>query len=259
MTLQTDLVYRPGSERGVLDVMVPDGKGPFPAVVCIHGGAWMGGNKDMLYRYGEILEGMGIASVFPLYRLTGTHPHPAQEEDIFAVLGWMAYHAREHGFDARRFALTGASAGGHLAALVGLKATRIKDLPYVVRCILPVCAPTDVMTFVRDNPGVRDVLQALVGGVLEEKADAARDVSPVSHVHPNAPPCLATHGGSDGVVPHTQALQLVEALRAVGAEAEAIIVPGVGHAAFTPDVEPLEPLGGAEAFRAFFRRHLLDQ
>jgi len=258
MTLQTDISYRPDSERGLLDVMIPDGAGPFPVVVCIHGGGWAGGKKDMLYPYGEILQKMGIASVFPLYRVTSTDAHPAQEEDIFAVLGWIAYHSRDYPFDIGRIGLTGASAGGHLSALVGLKATRMHNLPYTVRCILPVCPVTDLTAFLRDNPNIRDVLEALVGGKIEENEARMRDASPVTHVHRHAPPCLCAHGGADGVVPHTQSLELVEALAGLGAQAEAIIVPGVGHAAFMPDSEPPEPLGGRKAFEQFFRKHLLE-
>ena len=261
MDVQTNLAYRPDSERGLLDVMIPDGDGPFPVVVCIHGGGWVGGNRDMLYPYGEILEKMGIASVYPLYRVTGTHPHPAQEEDIFAALGWIAYHAREHRFDIARIGLTGASAGGHLAALVGLKATRTSSLPYTVRCILPVCAPTDMISFAsyaHDKPDLLNVIEALVGGGIVENEERAKDASPISHVHAKAPPCLCAHGDADGVVPHAQSLELVKALRQIGISADAAIVPGVGHAAFMPDTDPPEPLGGGEPFRAFFRKHLLE-
>lgn len=257
MTFQTDLRYRPDSDRGLLDVMIPDGTGPFPVVVCIHGGGWAGGNKDMLYSYGEHLERMGIASVFPLYRVTGAHPHPEQEEDIFAVLGWVAYHSPEHRFDIVRIGLTGASAGGHLTALIGLKASKIRSLPYTIRCILPVCAPMNFETFVRDSPGIRDVVEALLGGKLEDKPEAVRDLSPISHVHGGAPPCLCTHGASDGVVPQTQPLEFVDALKKAGVEAQAIIVPGADHVFLMPGVEPAEPLGGLGPFQEFFRKHLL--
>jgi len=260
MTLQTDIRYRDEGDRALLDVMVPDGAGPFPVVLCIHGGGWVGGDKEMLYPCGEILLEMGIASVYPLYRVTGTHPHPAQERDIFAVLGWIAEHAAEYRFEARRVGLTGASAGGHLTALVGVKATRRKGLPYTVRCILPVCAPTDMVSFAeyaRANPDLLSVIEALVGGPIDRNAANARDASPLRHVHPNAPPCLCAHGASDGVVPPSQSLAFVEALKRANVEAEAIIVPGVNHAAFMPDTDPPEPLGGRAAFEAFFRKHLL--
>lgn len=59
-----NIVYRGDSDRGVLDIMAPDTGGPFPFVMCIHGGAWSGGDKSYLYPYGEELTKLGIASVF---------------------------------------------------------------------------------------------------------------------------------------------------------------------------------------------------
>ena len=258
MTLHTDVLYSPGNERGYLDITVPDGDGPFPFVVGIHGGAWQGGEKEGMYPYAEILAEMGIAAVLPNYRLTGTDPHPAQQDDVLCALDWAAEHAAEYSLDPARVGVTGVSAGGHLTALVGLKATQATDAPYTIRCMLPVCGPTDMAHFLADSPAIRPVLEALVGGPMEENAQATADVSPITHVHPGAPPCLATHGDIDSVVPHNQSAFLVDALRAVGVEAQLILVPGVDHAAYMPDTDPPEPLGGAEAFRGFFRRHLLE-
>jgi acetyl esterase/lipase len=177
---------------------------------------------------------------------------------MFAALAWMAKHASEYRFDCDRFGITGASAGGHLTALIDLKATKQANLPYTMRCMAPVCPPTDFTTFVRDSPPIRPTIEALVGGVLEDHAAQVRDVSPLHHVHKSAPPCLVTHGGADTVVPSTQATMFVDALKAVGVEADVLIVPGVDHAAFTPGIEPLEPLGGLDAFRAFYTKHLLS-
>jgi len=253
-----NVVYRPDSERGVLDIMLPEGAGPFPAVLCIHGGAWSGGDKSMMHPFGEEFLKLGIASLFPNYRLTGTHPHPAQEQDIFAALEWAAANAERFRLDVTRFGITGASAGGHLTALVGLKATKKRDIGYTIRCMAPVCPPTDFFAFSRDNPSLRSVLEALVGGELEKNEAVIRDVSPIFHVHEKAPPCLVTHGAIDSVVPPAQATSFVDALKSVGVEAEVILVPGVDHAAFNPGTDPPEPLGGIKAFRAFYRKHLLS-
>jgi acetyl esterase/lipase len=176
----TDLIYRDDSERGQLDVMLPErGDAPFPMVGAIHGGGWMGGEKEAMHLYGHRLTDMRIACVLPNYRLTGTHNHPAQQDDIFSVLDWVA-------------------------------------------------------------------------------ANWDRCGSPISHIHPQAPPCLMTHGAADSLVPANQSTILVEALTAIGVEAEAILVPGVDHAATMPDISPEEPLGGIASFQTFWRRHLLS-
>jgi acetyl esterase/lipase len=253
-----DIAYRSDTgQRGLLDVMLPDASEPFPVVVCIHGGGWHSGEKEGKHIHGQILADMGIAAVIPNYRLTGVAPHPAQEDDLFLVLDWIADRAAEYGFDPRRVGLTGTSAGGHLCALVGLKAGRFRKSRVTVRCMLPVCGVHDVGLWARDVPAHIGLVEALLGGRLAEKSAVERDVSPLAFVHAGAPPCLATHGALDATVPPNQSTLLVEALRRAGASAEAIIVPGEGHVSFMSGRTPPEPLGGIEPFRAFFTRHLL--
>ena len=257
MTLITDLEYHPGNERGFLDLMIPDGDGPFPVLVCIHGGGWQDGNKEGMGIFGEWAVEMGMAAMLPNYRLTQMASHPAQQDDVLAALAWTAEHAEEYRLDMSRVGITGVSAGGHLTAQVGMLATKT-DVPYTVKCIYPVCPPTDMRRFCADNPGINETIEALIGGPLEEMTEALEDVSPISHVHKNAPPCIAAHGGADGLIPCTQSEIFVEALQNVGVDARVIIVPGVDHAAVMPDIEPLEPLGGMKAFREFLMRYLLN-
>ena len=255
MLLQIDIQYA-DHEKGWLDVMAPDGDGPFPVVVCIHGGGWQGGAKDDMHVFAEWLLSLGIAAVIPNYRLTDAAPHPAQEQDILASLEWMVDHANEFGFDVGRVGLTGVSAGGHLTAQIGTKASRNDDARFTVRCMYPLCPPTDMAAFALDNPDIRNVLEALAGGPLEERVGLMRDASPIAHVHAGAPACCCVHGDSDGLVPCSQSVMFADALRAAGVPAEAVLVPGVDHAAYQPDSEPAEPLGGLDRYLAFFREHL---
>lgn len=266
MPVRTDLIYQPEHEFGVLDLYTPEGPGPFPVVVCIHGGGWYEGRKEGMGEFAGMLIEAGIAAVAPDYRLTGTHPHPAQQEDIFATLDWVADHAREHRLDPGRVGLTGSSAGGHLAALVGLKATTrsaerhrgaSSDEGYVVRCMLPICGVHDLSRRMTERPDRRHVLEALLGGPAGERMHVLRDASPVEHVHADAPPCLAVHGAEDTLVPPEHSRLLVEALTRVGAQAELMIVPSAGHGRHQPNTQPPEPLGGRAVFQGFFRKHLL--
>ncbi len=258
MTENKNIVYRPGSDRGLLDLITPAGPGPFPVVVCIHGGGWQDGTKEIIRDYAPFLVNASIAALLPNYRLTVTHPHPAQEEDLFAVLDWIADNARAHRLDAQRIGLTGASAGAHLAALVGLKAARRAGARYAVRCILPVCGISDVSLWLKQKPQYRQDVEALLGGPAEERGAVARDCSPLFNVHAGAPPCLAVHGDADDVVPLSQSTLFTEALCKAGVAAEAIIVPGADHTAFMPGTKPREPLGGANAFEGFFKKYLLN-
>ena len=260
-SLTEDIAYGPEGTWAKLDLMLPEGQGPFPVVLCIHGGGWRKGRKEQIRRYGRWIAEMGIAAVLPDYRLSRTAPHPAQEEDIFAVLDWIAANREEYSFDVHRIGLTGVSAGGHLTSLVGLKATRREGGSYTVKCIVPVSGPSDlrgVLGGPPDHRGVKRVAE-LVGGPPHEHVDKVRDASPILHVHPRAPACLAMHGADDAVVPAAQAIALVDSLQAVGVEARAIIVPGAGHTGYMPGSGRREPLGGLAEFQAFFRRHLLAE
>lgn len=256
MATHKDLAYRSGSDRGLLDAMLPEGRGPHPVVVGLHGGGWMNGAKEKLTDYGRLLNAEGFAAVLPNYRLTGTHTHPAQEEDVFAVLDWIAAHAEEYALDPQRIGLTGASAGGHLTGLAGAKAHLHASAPWTVRCMAPVCGVFDIALWYRDRPQYLPNVKGILGGLPEEKSDVERSASPITHVHAGAPPCLAIHGDIDTTCPINQSVTFVDALRAVGAQAELLVVPGVGHAGYMPNVTPPEPLGGARRFIGFFRKHL---
>ncbi|MCE9616005.1 MAG: alpha/beta hydrolase [Lentisphaerae bacterium] len=251
-----DIAYRADHDRGTLDVFAPAGSGPFAVVVVLHGGGWVEGQKDHLRPYAEILNALGYVAVLPNYRLATTAPHPAQCDDTLAALDWVGAHGPEFGADPQRLGLTGTSAGGHLAALAGLIATREPSPAYSLRAVLPVCGVYDVPQWLRDCPQYRRNVSALVGGIPEEMAHAMRDSSPITHIHGNAPPFCLTHGEMDVVVPPNQSLLFRNALAAAGVSVECHIVPDEPHTGLERVTRPGEPLGGLDAFHGFFRRHL---
>lgn len=258
VVMHKDLVYRSDSERGRVDVILPqETPRPYPVVICLHGGGWMEGSKDSMRLFGSLLAEMGIAAVLPNYRLTVTHAYPAQEEDVFAVLQWVADQAGVYGFDPNRVGLLGASAGAHLACLAGMKATRSGSAgPCKIRCILAVCGVSDIGLWARDKPPFRGYMEAFVGGPLEERLDVVREASPVTHVHAQAPAVRCVHGALDATVPTNQSEVFVTALRAAGVDAELCITPNDGHA-MTTGSEGTDPLGGREGFVDFFTGNLL--
>ena len=253
-----DLAYGSDHPRHRLDVMLPEGNSPFPVVVAVHGGAWRGGDKQSMLPYGRLFAEAGMATVMPNYRLTTTHPHPAQEEDIISVLDWIGARAAAYELDSGRVGFTGSSAGGHLSAQVGLKATRVHH-PCRIRCMVPVSGIFDFATWVREMPHARGEVEPLLGGRVEQKPELLREISPLTHVHRNAPACMALHGEADDDVPCSQTLQFVAALGGAGCDATARIVPGLGHVAFQRRGDGmLEPLGGLSKFISFFEKHLLQ-
>jgi acetyl esterase/lipase len=262
MKLTNDIVYRTDHERGKLDLYLPMTPGPSPVVVAIHGGAWSHGDKGGMLEFGRDLVEIGIAMVAPNHRLTGTDPHPAQQDDILAVLDWIADNAVERDLDPHHVGIMGISSGGHLSSLVGLKATLPRsdggDRGYTVRCMMPVCGPHDIRRRVRESTAVSEVYTALLGGSPDEMPEVLLDISSVEHVHAGAPACLAIHGEHDEVVAPTQSRLLVDALREIGVSAELVVVPDCGHTGHHPNTDPPEPLGGTALIQQFFSQHLLD-
>jgi acetyl esterase/lipase len=125
----TDVEYgSAGGESLRLDAWVPDGAGPFPAVILVHGGGWTGGDKSGGPRQGfmapmhEPLQRAGLAWFSINYRLAPQHPYPACLDDVLTAIRWVKSHAAAYRIDPARLALAGESAGGHLVALAAVRA-----------------------------------------------------------------------------------------------------------------------------------------
>src|SRR5690554_2934000 len=118
--LRTDIEFaRPGNESLTLDASVPDGAGPFPAVVIVHGGGFVRGTKtSYVTPLFPVFNEAGFAWFSINYRLAPKHPFPAAIEDVEAAIRWVKKHAAEYKVDTRRIALLGESAGGHLVSWV---------------------------------------------------------------------------------------------------------------------------------------------
>lgn len=116
-----DVPYADQSPAQKLDIFLPDtGEGPYPVILAIHGGGFMGGDKDS----GEVNAEMtgltrGYAVVTVNYRLSGEAPFPAAVYDVKAAVRFLKAHASEYQLDPDRIAAWGDSAGGNLASMLG--------------------------------------------------------------------------------------------------------------------------------------------
>ncbi|MCX5380496.1 alpha/beta hydrolase [Streptomyces sp. NBC_00091] len=270
---------RPGYRPRLLDVRVPAAEGPLPAVVWIHGGGWLEGDRryppptvpaELLH--GTVLEA-GLALVSIDYRHSLEAPFPAQLHDVKAAIRYVRRFAGVFGIDPDRIAVWGESAGGHLAALAGLTgphspgATALEGTEGVgegdtsVRAVVDWYGVSDLVSL-RGHPlppmppGVEfpDPYDALLGGTEAERPALARAASPVTYAvdGASAPPFLLVHGTRDGVVPYSQSEALDTALRAAGGECLLEPVEGADHIFLgAPDVTPL-----VTGSVAFLTRHL---
>ena len=246
VTYAVAMGYRPLQ----LDLWVPATTAPAPLVVWIHGGAWIFGDRRDLpptLQPNQIFDaliqaGLAVASVD--YRLVREAAFPAQLHDVKAAVRYLRAHAEQLGLDTRRMGVWGESAGGHLAALVGLTAHR-PDLEGTLGVIGPSSAvdvvvdwyaPIDLETMPRPT-GVSPLADILPDGVVSPEAqlldgldDGSRsDVSPIRHVTAAAPPFLIVHGTADPMVPYSQSEQLEAALTEVGVPVQLVPVDGAEH------------------------------
>jgi acetyl esterase/lipase len=125
-----DVRYFPGRDRQLLDVFAPRDARGAPVVLFVHGGTWMGGDKDFhgLYRgVGTFLAKNGIVAVLINYRLSPKVRHPEHVKDVARAFAWTRRNIRSYGGDPDRIILCGHSAGGHLVSLLATDPTYLKD------------------------------------------------------------------------------------------------------------------------------------
>lgn len=245
-----------GHARQKLDLYVPVApKGPL--LVYIHGGGWAGGSKDAPIGLPLLNLGYTLASVE--YRFSQDAVFPAQIEDCKAAIRWLRTHAAEYGYDPRRIAAAGDSAGGHLTALLAVTGD-VKDFDEgdnldqssAIRCGIDFYGPTDFLAFLppskdADEPSQkgRPLLNQLFGGPLIQKVELARKASPVTWVNKHTAPLLILHGTKDPLVPTSQSTELYEKMQGAGVEVKLDVIDGAGH-------------GGKEFFAADRPQQMVD-
>ena len=119
--VERDVVYAVNGDRKMTaDVFVPSGKPkrPRPAVLVIHGGGWLKGNKSKFHYISVALARRGYVAVSVGYRLGGEATFPAAGHDCNAATRWLRSQAKRYGVDPNRIAAVGGSAGGHLVGLM---------------------------------------------------------------------------------------------------------------------------------------------
>lgn len=250
-----------------LDLHLPvTSTAPLPVIVWFHAGAWMEGVRGFCPVANLAKEGFAVASVS--YRLSGQAVFPAQIEDCKAAVRWLRAHAATYNLDPDHIGVVGESAGGHLAALLGVSGGVSElegtvggngDFSSRVQAVVGLCAPSDFTAMLerrrersfwvslfttgsfnraRYTYGRAYPLRKLFGGPLTQHAEAVRLASPVTHISPDDPPFLLFHGRGDPLIPLSQSEQFQKDLLAAGVEAQLEIVETNVHSfgRFSPDM-----------------------
>lgn len=245
MRIMRDMAYVPdGHERQKLDLYLPAGEPnePLPLIVWVHGGAWLEGSKDRCPAVGFVRRGYAVASIN--YRLSQHAIFPAQIEDCQAAIRWLRAHAAEYRIDPNRFGAWGASAGGHLVALLGtaggVEAFDSGPQANVSSRVQAVCdffGPTDFSQIsgfwsMMDHDAPDSPESKLIGGPIQENPALVQRANPIAYVTNDDPPFLIVHGDKDPLVPHHQSELLYDALKKAGVETTFYAVRGGGHGGF---------------------------
>ena len=249
-----------GGRLLLLDLARPRQSSPklLPAVVFIHGGGWMRADRSNGLPLITLLAEHGFVAVSIDYRLSGEAGFPAQLEDAKCAVRFLRAFAASYGLDPERIGVAGGSAGGHLAALVGL----VPDDAGLegnggwpthssrVSAVADLYGISDLAALVAEGPAKKSAL-LLMRGTPTKKPALYRRASPLEWVRPGAPPFYLAHGGRDELVPPSHSEKLAASLRAAGAEVTLRIVPDMDHGT----IATLPKIVRTDLVK-FFKKHL---
>ena len=259
-----NIAYGNLSPSQKLDIYLPDvDAGPFPVIVSIHGGAFMGCDKadEQLL---PMLEGLarGYAVVSINYRLSWEATFPALVHDAKAAVRWIRANADPYSFDPRRIAAWGGSAGGYLSSMLGLSSgiSALEDLSLGnknqadnVQVVVDWFGPTNFLKMDEqlaanglkppermEHNGANSPESLLLGRTITEIPDRVRAANPETYIDERSAPTLIQHGTSDPIVPVQQSVEFAAKLKQSIGEDNVILelLQGAGHGG--PEFNALE-------------------
>ncbi len=209
-----------------LDVVAPTERGSMrPAILQIHGGSWvMGDKREQGWPLLSHLAANGWVCFNLNYRLSPGATFPEHLIDLKAGLAWVREHAEQWDVDPSFIAVTGGSAGGHLAALMGLTANDPEYQPGFeaadtsVQAAVPIYGVYDFTSRRGTNRlpfWYRRLERQIMKAFRDEEPDRFRRASPIERIHAGAPPFFIIHGDRDTLAPVEEARDFANALREI--------------------------------------------
>jgi acetyl esterase/lipase len=207
---------------------------PYPGVLLIHGGGWRSGNRQMEFPMAQRLAEKGYVTATVEYRLSPEALYPAAVHDIKAAIRWMRAHASEYNIDSTRIAVYGCSAGGQLAALVGVTAGLPRfdggegDTAYstAVQAIVDIDGIVDLTHPAESGKDTGSAPPSAgkrwFGVSFKERPDLWKEASPLNYVSSTTPPILFVnsslerfHAGRDGMIEKMTALNIYSEVHSI--------------------------------------------
>ena len=245
-TAELDVTYcTPTDMPQQMDIYYPISGGPWPVLLYVHGGGWSEGDKAEGAGWRSMTE-HGFLVVSVNYRLASyENKFPVMIEDVKCAVRYLRAHASQYNLNVDRRGAVGASAGGHLVALLGLadesadwETGEYTEQSSRVQAVVTLAGPSD---FTRGD--YDSVTMAIyyafdeMPGSPSEKLVAA---SPVTYISPDDPPFLIIHGDKDSIVPVVQSQVLDEQLKKAGVHSELVIVRNGTHSIDGENISPTE-------------------
>lgn len=235
--------YGTANIRQTFDLYVPENTSkPVPVIVWIHGGGWNNGTKKNMHVNGLVAHGYAIASVD--YRFTRDTIFPAQIRDCNTAIALLWKNASKYNLDTSRFILAGASAGGHLATLIGMSNNNhrqefypfsIKNNPVRFQAVINYYGVTDL--YVLHGNGLSfdvdaddSMISKLLGASSLKRPDLAKWASATTYIDKNDPPTLTIHGAKDQTSPLWLGQLFTNLLQVTGVKNDILILPEAAHA-----------------------------
>ncbi len=264
--LLRDITYSTVDGRDLkLDLALPNGPGPYPLVLCIHGGAWRMGDKSKFTPMQEDLARHGYVAASMNYRFAPKYRFPSQLDDTKAALHFLKSNAKQYKIDPARVGATGESAGSHLAMLMSFMAGDKDPNPLTsenVQAIVNYYGPVDLtqwdvtplVQFLWKERFKESMEQAMLDflGAKSKASPQVQVASPLQYITKSSPPVLTFHGTLDPVVPFHQAELLHAALEKAGVDQKLVPIPNGLHGAWAPAAKQ----AADEQARLFFDQYL---
>jgi alpha-L-fucosidase 2 len=233
---------KPDGHPLLLDLHIPDGPGPFPAAILVHGGGFDGGNRasNMAPTF-QPLADAGFAWFSIDYRMAPEFRFPQAKEDVDTAIRWVKANAKTWKVDVSKIVISGESAGGFLVDYAATHETPETK----VAAVVDLYGPADYEKIARqrrDYPARFNMAsigshQAKGGGIWffqvegydEASLAKLKEISPIHAVHKGMPPFLEIHGTRDDQVPYEQSTLMCDAMHKVGAACDVVTVEAGGH------------------------------
>jgi acetyl esterase/lipase len=243
----SDIPYGPGGRANLLDIWRRDDLAPgcrAPVLIQVPGGAWaVNGKRGQAYTLMSRMVKLGWICVSIDYSRSPRCTFPAHLIDVKRAIRWVRENIADYGGDPDFIAITGGSAGGHLASLAALTPNHpafqpgFEDADTTLQAVAPYYGVYDFTDFENMHELMLPFLERFVlKARYADDPERFKAASPISYVHGAAPPFFVLHGEKDELVPSGQARGFSAALRAAGAATVAHAELTNAHHAF--DITP---------------------